>query len=111
VTNYNVKPEGLSKTGTKAYEVIMSVLKKHDATYTGGCKSFYSPAEWKGRGEEFGLDAELIVVYDGGSLPPYFSLDHSYPHYTQYEIMRQALEAEGLYFEECTGWYAAIYKL
>lgn len=109
--DFNAKPEGLSPAGERAYEAIMKVLRAHEATETGGCTSFYSPEQWKDRGEEYGRNAELIVVYDGGDLGQFFSLGHSYPSYKTYEVMRKALETAGLYFEECTGWYAAVYPL
>lgn len=110
----NEKPAGLSALGEKAYEAIMAVLKEHKATYTGGCKTFYSPAEWKERGEEYGIESELIVVYDGGDVRPFFSMDACYEipssnRYATYEKMQAALEKVGAYFEECTGWYAAVY--
>jgi hypothetical protein len=112
-------PAGLSADGQAAYKAIMAVLNKHEQTYTGGCRAFYSPAEWKARGEEYGTEAELIVVYDGGALRPFFSMDAAYDHfhhmpaakrYDWYEEMQAALGAKGLYFEECTGWYCAVFK-
>lgn len=44
-------PEGLSKTGILAAKTIISVLKKHSMTDTGGCTTFYSPKQWEERGE------------------------------------------------------------
>lgn len=104
----NAKPEGLSEAGEKAYQTIMNVLTKNHALDTGGCKTFYSPAEWKARGEEYGLDAELIVVYDGGDVRPFFSYEYGD---TAAEVMDAALASVGLWSEPCTYWYSAIYKL
>lgn len=104
----NAKPDGLSALGQKAHEVIMRVLTAHEMTETGGCKSFYSPDEWRVRGEEYGCESELIVVYDGGSLRPFFNLDAEC--YSLNEEMRKALDEAGLHVEECTGWYAAVYR-
>lgn len=112
------RPEGLSEAGSEAYDAVVAVLRKHEATRTGGCKAFYSPAEWRARGESYGTEAELVVVYDGGDLMRFFSLDACYNElydfpaerrYATYEGMQAALEAVGLYFEECTGWYSAVY--
>lgn len=104
------KPKGLSKLGNKAWKTITDILKKDDMTYTGGCKSFYSPKEWKERGEQYGLTAELIVVYDGGSLMHYFDLDTAMEsEYLFHTKMQEALEQIGVYAEPCTCWYAAIY--
>lgn len=108
-----VKPENLSPKGARAYQVIMDLLEEYEMTYTGGCKAFYSPQEWKARGESYGTTSELVVVYDGGDVQHFFSLDSCWGggSYTLYERMRKALEAEGLYWEECTRWYCAIHTL
>lgn len=102
-------PNDLDAHGQEAYHAIMKVLLKNQATYTGGCKAFRSPAEWKARGEEYGCNSKLIVVYDGGDHGAYFSLDRSCPGYLEIEEMNTALQAIGMYSEECTGWYAAVY--
>lgn len=103
-------PEGLSAAGRKAYEVIMGVLKDADMMYTGGCKAFYSPSDWADRGEMYGTESELVVVYDGGDLRYFFSLDADMEtSYTFTTRMNKALEAAGFRSEECTRWYAAIY--
>jgi hypothetical protein len=112
------KPADLSPLGTKAYDAILEFLAKDgvleaESKYgiTGGCTAFYSPQAWRERGEIYGRAAELIVVYDGGALGPYFSLDHDYPKYRRIEAMQEHLRSIGLYAEECTGWYCAIYKI
>jgi len=107
-TDNNAMPEGLNPRGRRAYAVIMKVLTKHNATQTGGCKTFYSPAEWKARGESYCQGAELIVVYDGGDVGPFFGLDHE--RYSLREEMEQALRTIGLYTEEGTCWYSGVYR-
>jgi hypothetical protein len=127
----NAMPDGLSEKGKAAYHTIMAVLKKHEATDTGGCKSFYSPAEWRERGERYGTESELIVVYDGGDLRRFFNMDaaysvdcmvaeqykaqghplpEGYKPYASYEGMQAELAKVGVFFEEATGWFAAVYK-
>jgi len=103
----NLMPDGLSSNGKKAYKAIMQVLIDNDALDTGGCKTFYSPAEWKARGEEFCLGAELIIVYDGGGVAPFFNYD--YECYGAIDLMDKALDEVGLYSEQGTSWYSGVY--
>lgn len=105
-------PEGLSRLGRAAHARIIKVLEELQLTSTGGCRAFYSPAEWKDRGEEYGTGSELIVTYDGGDLRYFFSMDAGYETGWRFtERMRQELEELGLYSEECTCWYSAIYTI
>ena len=102
-------PSGLSPRGQKAWHVITCWLEASDLTYTGGCKAFYSPQEWKARGETYGRESELVVVYDGGDLAAVMSNELGYG-------LRESLSTElgavaGVYFEDCTNWYAAIYPV
>ena len=104
------KPEGLSPKGERAYDTILAKLQEFDLTNTGGCKAFYSPKQWAERGEEYGLDSELIVVHDGGDLRNVFNYDYAAESsYRFMEQMNAALKEQGLWFECCTCWYAAIY--
>lgn len=103
------RPAGLSDKGNAAYEAIVAFLTKNDLTYTGGCKAFYSPAEWKDRGEEYGLESLLIVCHDGGDLSAlcYGNGDHV----PLQNAFVGALKAAGLYCQPCTCWYSAIYEI
>ena len=101
-------PEGLSDKGQAAWKAIITLLLSEDPQMsTGGCKAFYSPAEWRKRGEAYGCDGELIVVYDGGDHRPYFTLDSEC--YALVERMQQTVGTLGCHIEECTTWYAAVY--
>ena len=100
-------PDNLNEDGLSAYSAIMSVLNKYGAE-SGGCKTFYSPAEWIERGEDYGKNSHLIIVYDGGDVGHFFNMNHE--RYKLYDEMQTALRNIGLYFEECTGWYSAIYS-
>jgi hypothetical protein len=93
---------------TAPAKVILAHLKKKKMTNTGGCRAFYTPEEWKERGEQYGLNAELIVVHDGGDLAPFFNWDYEMRQLS--DSMDKALEKAGYYAEQCTCWYAAIYK-
>jgi hypothetical protein len=101
-------PEGLSEEGKRAWKAITDLLAREDATYTGGCKGFYSPKEWTERGEEYGQGSVLVVAHDGGEHAPYFSYDCL--AYEAIERMRVALEAVGCWPEQCTTWYSAVYR-
>jgi hypothetical protein len=101
-------PTGLSRLGRQAAQTIVKHARGilSDAS-GGGCRAFYTPQEWRERGEQYGLSAELIVVHDGGDLNDFFSYDSGY--YTLVEGMNEALSAVGVYAESCTCWYTAIY--
>lgn len=100
-------PVGLSPKGRKAAEAILAVLRKYDATDTGGCDTFYSPKAWLERGEQYGTNAELIVVYDGGAVRPFFEWEGY--GYSLIEEMNAAIDNAGCWTEKCTCWYSAVY--
>jgi hypothetical protein len=102
-------PEGLCHCGKAAVQTIVNLLKREGATYTGGCKSFYSPRDWADRGESYGHGSVLIVMHEGAASGPYFSLDKSYPVYATHTKMSKVLDKAGFFFEECTGYYVAVY--
>lgn len=118
-------PEGLGDLGRRAHEVIVAYLKEHGFADNGGCQAFYSPAEWAAREEKYGSRSLLVIVYDGGAVRPVFSMDGAYDldcavyretgkkrkPYSLYEGMQAKLREAGLYFEECTGYYSAIYSV
>jgi len=119
------RPENLDAAGIRAHEIITTYLRDHGRTHTGGCKAFHSPIEWRVRGEAYGQRSHLVVVYDGGDLRPVFSMDAAYDldcaHYRKagtsrepyglYEGIQMKLREAGLYFEECTNWYCAVYSV
>lgn len=104
-------PDGLNRLGRIAVQVILETAKKvlEREVLTGGCKAFYSPEEWEDRGEAYGLNSKLIVVHDGGDLSTFFS--HLQGDYGAMKVMADALREKGLYAEQCTGWYTAVYKV
>lgn len=103
------RPKGLSTDGNRAYDTFVAFLIGADATYTGGCTAFYSPQEWVKRGESYGARSVLIVVHDGGDISEICNLDKE--NYELNDRMNAALQAAGFYFEACTSWYGAIYKV
>lgn len=100
-------PADLTETGKRAYGLILDFLKENHLQFAGGCKTFYSPDEWKSRGESYGRDSQLIVVYDGGDVGNAFSFDME--NYDMVEKLRVRLADAGLFSEQCTTWYSAVY--
>jgi hypothetical protein len=100
------RPCNLSELGKKAWKIIYEYLSQHGLTYTGGCRAFYSPGEWVERGEAYGKNSLLIVVYDGGDVREPFDSNGDDKHQ---EAMRSRLKEIGVYSEPCTCWYSAIY--
>lgn len=72
-----------------------------------GCRAFYTPEQWRERGEEHGGDALLILCHDGGDLAPLCNYDHC--EYEAIERFAEALAARGLRVECQTTWYSAVY--
>jgi len=104
-------PKGLSHEGRIAAELVVKLVGQYEEDKlmdTGGCTPFYTPKQWKERGEAYGYNSELIVVHDGGDVAAWFNYD--YECYKCIDEMNEALEEVGLYAEPCTGWYTAIYK-
>lgn len=103
-------PEGLSEAGQKAAEAIVAYFKSLEVddfeVYTDS-RVFYSPQEWEERGEKYGRNSELVIVYEGSDLYHWFNYNSSWIGFT--EKMTEELEAVGVYSEECTSWYCAIY--
>ncbi len=102
-------PEGLSPAGVTAAEAIRDFLVERGVDDHGGGGRFYSPTEWHNRGERYGLTSLLIVAHDGGDHAPAFNLD--YEQYGLHEALRARLSEHGLWAEQCTSWYTAIYPV
>ena len=101
-------PIDISSDGKSAHSVIVEFLHSNGIADTGGCKAFYSPDEWQMRGEQYGLESHLIVVHDGGDHAVAFNWD--YEDYESIDKMQQALSQIGMFAEQCTSWYSAIYN-
>ena len=97
----------LSGESKKVADIVNSVMGE-DA-YGGGCKAYYTPDEWRERGESYGTESVLILVHDGSDLASYCNID--YGCVSRIEKLRIALEKNGYYVENCTGWYSAVYRI
>ncbi len=97
-------PEGLHQLGKIAWATLVTYLDKIGATYTGGCRAFYSPEEWCARGERYCRASLLVVVYEGGDLSDVvpFGCKRGRPIV---DLMYQ----HGLFIEDGTCWCAGVY--
>jgi len=102
-------PSDLSAKGRQAAALIVAFLKERDMDDPCGGGRFYTPDEWDERGEQFGLGSLLIITHDGGEHAPAFNWD--YDAYTVVEDLRQELSTIGVYVEQCTSWYSAVYPI
>ena len=107
MNDFNI-PTALSEQGKSAAQAIVALMTAELTNPSGGGgKAFYTPEEWKDRGEDYGHGSVLIVVHDGGDQAPYFNMD--YEQYAKHDRMTTHLEQIGLYAEQCTCWYSAVY--
>lgn len=102
-------PGQLSAYGRAAAEAIVAFLRERVLSDHGGGGKFYTPQEWEDRGEQFGLGSVLIVTHDGGDHAAAFNWD--YEDYDLVEDLRLALKNVGVYVEQCTSWYSAVYPI
>ncbi len=101
-------PTTMTKRQREAADIVMRVAQHIEPrTLDNGCRDFYTPDEWRARGESYGLNGALIVVHDGGNLAPLFNWDYGVGN--SVSATGKALEAAGFYVEQCTSWYSAIY--
>ena len=98
-------PENLPELGRRAAEAIFNFCHRHDCHYTGGCRVFYSPVEWRSRQEPYHSNL-LIVCHDGGEHKRAVTLDGE--DYDTYEQLKQELSDIGVYLQQCTTWYSAV---
>jgi len=113
-------PAGLNEQGQKAYQIIVEYLTQNGLMPKSvDWRIFHAPAEWQ---HEYGHRSHLVVAYEGcAPLKQVFSMDYcyevvaakrGYPEcYAHYEALTEKLAKAGLFFEECTRWYAAIYTI
>lgn len=104
-------PTGLSRKARKLAHAIVKLANKRDWS-SGGQKVFWSPKEWKNKGEPYGCGSELIILHEGGDHAPFFSLDYSSyaGSYDQYEEQSKFLQSHGFWIEGLYTWSSAIYE-
>ena len=87
-------------------KVVLRILGKNPS---GGCRAFWTAEEWLARNEKYGTDSVLVLVHDGGDLATVCNWD--YGRYDLSEKLTEALKVAGYYYEQCTSWYSAVYRL
>lgn len=83
------------------------LLNRGDA-FTGGCKAFWTPDEWRDNGYGVNSKVECVIVHDGGSLAKYFNMD--YMDYKAFDDMHRFLNLRGYWAEAQTSCVTFIYK-
>lgn len=103
----------LSGNAKRVADSIVAWLTGANATAPsgGGCRAFYTPEEWRERGEKHGTEAALILCHDGGDLAPYCNLDYDIGCGKLHDLFQSMLEKQGYYVEACTSWYSAVYPV
>lgn len=103
-------PTGLSRKARKLALAIVKLAKERN--WYAGQKVFWSPKQWKDKGEHYGLNAELVILHECGDHAPFFSLDHSSytGSYKQYDEQVKFLSGYGFYSEGLYTWSSAIYE-
>lgn len=100
-------PKGLCGFGITAVDIIRGTLRAEDALFTGGCKPFYSPDEWRDRDEWATVGGEpknvvLIVCHDGGDMSLYGGRPNLWA------TLRRELHNAGYFVARGTGWWSYV---
>lgn len=101
-------PESLDLEGRALAEAVARFCQVNDMTFTGGCKVFYSPQEWRDRGEDYGTESVLVICHDGGDHGRICCWERE--DYKMIEKFQEFMKDHGYFCEQCTCWYSAIYR-
>lgn len=99
--------QGMTSEQRKVRAVVMRTMGSK--AYSGGCRAFYTPEEWKAKGERFGTESVLVLVHDGGTLASFCNWD--YCETDRVERLQRNLREAGYFIEQCTTWFSAVYKI
>lgn len=102
-------PSDLTPQGRQSADTILAFLTQRRLTYHGGGGRFYSPAQWRARGEDYGTDSLLIITHDGGDHAGAFN--SAYEQFQLRDDLQTKLYPLGVFMEQCTSWYSAVYPL
>lgn len=93
---------------TVALHVLEAALKTlTKAPYTGGCRTFYTPEEWKEK-ENYELNNELLFIcHDGGEFADLCSYDRG--QYGMMEEFSNYLNEHGYWMEQGSTWWTVVY--
>jgi hypothetical protein len=105
-------PAGLSRKARKLALALAKLAKERN--WNAGQKVFWSPKEWRNKGEHYGLNAELVILHEGGDHAPFFSLDYCSWYkdgrYDQYDEQCKFLREYGFWLEGLYTWSSAVYE-
>ena len=103
-------PTGLSRKARKLALALAKLAKERN--WNAGQKVFWSPKQWRDKGEPYGENSSLIILHEGGDHAPFFSMDYSYEagSYDQYEEQLKFLSGYGFWSEGIYRWSTAIYE-
>ena len=102
-------PDNLSADGRRAAEAIHAFLVERGLSNHGGGGRFYSPQQWRDRGEQYGTESLLVITHDGGDHACAFNLD--YGGYAVHEALQNRLRELGMFVEAATSWYSSVYSI
>ena len=112
-SHFWIIPSGLSAKGAQAAAVIRDFCTTRLADKAGQMV-FRSPSTWQG---EHGKNSLLIVCHDGGPHDAMTNMDGAYQHcsvanpgYADYEALVVQLKEIGVFIEQCTRSYSAVYN-
>ena len=88
-------------------EIILRLLAKYGLLYTGGCRLFYTPAEWQADGGKYSNNSVLVVSYDGADAK---HLCNSSLAGKAKQVLQDELDRIGLYFDEGTHWFGMVFN-
>jgi hypothetical protein len=91
-----------------AYQAMRKVARARHVKYDQ--PTFYSPQEWRERGEEeLPMGTLLVVTHDGGDLAPYLNASYAQPDL--YNGIRSSLKKLGYRLSQESSWYTAVLPL
>jgi hypothetical protein len=98
-------PYNLCSQGRSAAQAILGMLTEDNECWSGGCRAFFSPQEWRNKGHELIDRTVLVVLHDGGIMSEYFD-----PVYggQRYERQLQYLRENSFFAEHISHFYAEI---
>ncbi|MAI05006.1 MAG: hypothetical protein CMA07_04785 [Euryarchaeota archaeon] len=102
-------PTGLTRKGRLIAYAIRKVAMDNQWS-SGGQKVFWSPAEWRDKGERW-VSPILNMLHEGGDHAPSFSLDYASwgAGYEPYEKMVKVLQKHDVYYEQYFTWAGGVY--
>ena len=83
-------------------------LKKFLGTVYGAGTRVYTKKEWKEKGEQYGVTADLTLVIEGS--PLYNCLNYGEPSWDASEQLRELASNNGYYYEQGYAWSVHFYE-